>query len=55
MVSLNVQFILCFKSSIELGWPSGVVVEFTCFASAARGLRVWISGADLYTACWAML
>ena len=34
-----------FKSSG--GWPGGVMVKFTCCASAARGSQVRIPGADL--------
>ena len=37
------------------GQPSGVVVTFTCSASAAWGLRVWILGPDLHIAHQTML
>ena len=35
--------------------PGGVAVKFTCPASVAQGLLVWISGTDLHTAHQAML
>ena len=37
------------------GQPGGTVVKFTRSASAVQGSPVWISGADLCTACQAML
>ena len=54
MTSLVLSLLLClclrvyaFKILIFLGLPSGVVVKFASSASAAWGLKVWISGADL--------
>ena len=29
------------------GWPGGAAVKFACSTSAARGLPVWIPGADM--------
>ena len=37
------------------GQPGGVVVKFTCSASAAQGSRVQIPGTDLYPAHQATL
>ena len=36
------------------GWPSGLVLKFTCHASVARGSQVHIPGTDLHTAHQAM-
>ena len=36
-------------------WPSGAVVKFACSASVTQGSLVQIPGADLRTACQAML
>ena len=33
------------------GWLGDIVVKFTCSASVAQGLRVWIPGVDLLTHC----
>ena len=38
-----------------MGRPAGVVVQFSCSASAARGSQVWIPGIDLHTTHQAML
>ena len=35
------------KNSAIHGWPSGVAVEFSCFASVAQGSQVRILGVDL--------
>ena len=42
------------RKSLE-GWPDGAAVKFTYSAVAAWGLLVQIPGADLHTACQAML
>ena len=35
------------RNYCNLGWPGGTAVKCACSASAARGLRVWIPGADM--------
>ena len=40
---------------LDRGWPSGAVVKSTRSASAAKDLLIRIPGADLGTACQAML
>ena len=37
------------------GWPSGVVIKFTCSTLVAQGSQVQIRGVDLHTAHQAML
>ena len=37
------------------GWPGGAMVKFPHSALVAQDLLVWILGADLSTACEAML
>ena len=43
------------KTGRSWGWPGGTVVKFARSALVAWGSPVWISGADLRTACQAML
>ena len=38
-----------------MGWPGGVVVEFTCATWVAWGSQVQIPDMDLYTSSQAML
>ena len=39
----------------DRGQPRGAVVKFARSTLAVQGLPVWIPGADLHTACQAML
>ena len=43
------------SQKVSRGWPGGTVVKFTRSALAALGSLVRIPGADLCTACQAML
>ena len=43
------------KVIINEGQPSGAVVKFAHSALVAQGLPIWILGADLHTACQAVL
>ena len=46
-VSSNFYGITLIKSISPWGQPSGMVVNFTCSASAAQGSQVWIPSVDL--------
>ena len=58
-IYLTVSTIKVIEERIKIaknwGWPSGIVVKFTCFTLEAWGSLVQIPGVDLCTAYHAML
>ena len=53
--SIQAIFFLFDSQKYPWGQPSGAAVKFTHSTSVAWGSLVWIPGADLCTACQAML
>ena len=46
----SLGYLIDISNNMSRGQPSGIVVKYTCSASAAQGSQVRIPGMDLHTA-----